>query len=137
MKKVLFALLCAVALLGCNKTEKEDQNPYAGTTWIKSYHSSFSGDDYMYVLEFTKTDFSYYEADINGNYKSGMTQGAYTFNGDEITINNVRDKSSILEQYLTGASVSGNMITLHGYWISSEGTRHDEPSLRTMAKKNN
>ena len=88
----------------------------------------------MYVMEFTETDFSYYEADINGGYKSGMTQGKYTYSGSEITIDNVRDKTSILDEYITGATVVGNVLTLHTYWISNDGVRYDSEVV--MAKRN-
>lgn len=133
MKKIISLAIFALflTLVGC--AEKE-VNPYAGTKWSKSYHSSFSDEDYMYVMEFTETDFSYYEADINGGYKSGMTQGKYTYSGSEITIDNVRDKTSILDEYITGATVVGNVLTLHTYWISNDGVRYDSEVV--MAKRN-
>ena len=135
MKKVI--LLFATALLGLISCTKEEgsSNPYAGTKWSKSYYSSFSDENYMYVIEFTETDFSYYEADINGGYKSGMTQGKYTYSGNEITINNVKDNTSILGEYITGATVAGNVLTLHTYWIASNGKRYGE--VMVMVKRNN
>lgn len=133
MKKIISLAIFALVLTLVGCTEKE-VNPYAGTKWSKSYHSSFSDEDYMYVMEFTETDFSYYEADINGGYKSGMTQGKYTYSGSEITIDNVRDKTSILDEYITGATVVGNVLTLHTYWVSNDGVRYDSEVV--MAKRN-
>lgn len=115
-------------IAGCT-SENKDINPYAGTMWSKSYHSTFTDEDYMHVIEFSDTDFSYYEADINGGYKSGMTQGTYTYSGDIITINNVRMNTSILDEYITGATVSGNMLTLHSYWESDSGERYESDEI--------
>lgn len=126
MKKIILLSLAVFSLMfiSCT-TEKEDPNPYNGTKWTKTYDSSY-GDSYMYVLEFTNTEFSYYRADINGGYQSGMSSGPYTYNGNTITINNVRNNASPLDEYFTGATVSGNMITLKSYWISSKGERFDD-----------
>ena len=137
MKKIL-SMVLAIASIVCFSSCSEDDgemNPYAGTKWSKSYHSSFSGEDYMYVIEFTDTDFSYYEADIYGGYKSGMTQGKYTYVGNRIMIDNVRMKTSIfLNEYIYGATVSGNVLTLNTYWVSKDGTRYDETMI--MNKRN-
>lgn len=121
---ILIALSSLMTITGCS-SDDENMNPYAGTMWSKSYHSSFTDEDYMYVIEFSDTDFSYYEADINGGYKSGMTQGAYTYSGNIITINNVRMNTTFLDEYITGATVSGNVLTLHSYWVSDSGERYD------------
>lgn len=140
-KSVLMSMLLMVAasfmFVSCEKEEIEPEvevNPYAGTKWSKSYENYFGGSDYMYVLEFAETEFSYYEADANGRYKSGMTQGKYTYSGNKITINNVKNKTTWLNEYITGATVSGSLLTLHTYWISSDGERFDD--TMQMAKWN-
>lgn len=118
MKRVLI-LLVILIVTAC---ESDSNHPFAGTSWSKSYHSSYNGEDYMYVIEFTKDEFMFYEADINGGYKSGMTQGRYTFSNNEIFINNVHDLTDgITDKYITGATISGNILTLHRYAIHSNG----------------
>lgn len=136
---ILFmGLFASTMFVSCTKEEVEELevevNPYAGTKWSKSYENYFGGSDYMYVLEFAETEFSYYEADANGRYKSGMTQGKYTYSGNKITINNVKNKTTWLNEYITGATVSGSLLTLHTYWISSDGERFDD--TMQMAKWN-
>ena len=132
MKKSILAVLTIIVIFAITSCSKEEiaTNPYEGTKWSKSYHSSFSDEDYMYVLEFTETTFSYYEADINGGYKSGMTQGSYTYEGNEIYIDNVKDKTSfLLDYYFTGATVTGNTLSLHYYWVSNDGERFDHDQI--------
>ena len=138
MKKFLSMMLVIASIVCLSSCSEDDgeMNPYAGTKWSKSY-DSLSGwyDSYMYVLEFTDTDFSYYEADVYGGYKSGMTQGKYTYVGNKIMINNVRMNTSwAIDYYITGATVSGNVLTLNYYWVSEDGVRYDKTMI--MSKRN-
>ena len=125
MKKVWTILIFALTIVmyGCDKEDKTDPNPYNGTVWTKSYESIFGDEPYMYVIEFTDKDFSYYEADINGNFKKSKADGTYTYEGNEITIKNAK---TAYGDIITGATVSGKMLTLHYYWISSsDGSKHE------------
>ena len=50
-------------------------------------------------------------------------------------INNVRMNTSwVIDYYITGATVSGNVLTLNYYWVSKDGVRYDE--TRIMSKRN-
>ena len=123
MKKFLsmmFVIASIVCFSSCSEDDGE-MNPYAGTKWSRTTTGWVSGDKYVYVIEFTDTDFCYYEADAYGNYKSGMTQGKYTYSGNKITINSIKDKTSMLDDYITGATISGNSLTLHFYRVYSNG----------------
>ena len=133
MKPLFYVSLTAVLLLfsSCKKEEK-DPNPFEGTTWVRTIDSTF-GDDYLYVLELNDDTFSYYEADIDGNYQSGMTEGSYSYTGNEIFIANVKDNTATLyEEYITGATVSGNTLKLHRTYVV-DGVRHT--SNDTMTRK--
>ena len=134
LMSMLLMVAAGFVFVSCEEEPELEVNPYAGTKWSKSYESYFGGSDYMYVLEFTETDFSYYEADANGRYKSGMTQGKYTYSDNKIVIDNVRNKTTLLNEYMTGATVSGSLLILNTYWISNDGDRYD--GTMQMAKWN-
>ncbi len=132
MKKLIsfVALAIMTVLAGCTK-DTTDTNPYEGTKWLHTFN--LNGSDYYYAIEFADTEFEYYQADSKGNFISGKTVGKYTYSGNEIMIDNVKDTASNINRHFTGATVSGDVLTLYYYWVSDVvGTVYEEMDMIKM-----
>lgn len=125
MKKImkcLFVTLTATSIfIGCNKEEEKqkESNPHAGTSWGKSYDGVYS--DWLEIITFAEDTYQYYKADLNGNYMNSLSEGSYSYSGNEILINHHRIRQQFLDQYITGATVEGSNLVLHYYTLLSSG----------------
>ena len=83
------------------------------------------GYEFLEIISFTDSQFEYYEADLNGNYKDSFAKGNYTYSGNEIYINKVRCNWPRNTDYIMGASVEGNKLILHTLEIFSSGASYE------------
>lgn len=105
MRKILFALVAALALWGC---EKEDS--FIGSRWITSLSNQ------GYVMEFmSDSDVRIYACDANYNYWSSLQNDTYIksgnhidFSGSGIGVGNIYNY-----KFFQFAEIDGDIMTIH------------------------